>query len=78
MQRPTTTGESASGRSMRALIRVRPGTRRRTRMSAAATPKIVLSGTVIAVISTVSQRAWSAASLVTAVQKVSKPCSKVR
>ena len=78
MQRPTTTGERARGRSMRALTNERPGTRRRTRMSAAATPKTALRGTAIAVIRIVSHRACSASGLVTASQNVAKPSSKVR
>ena len=56
-----TTGDSANGRSMRALRRPRPGKRRRTMASAAMTPKTVLTGTAMAVIWSVSQKAdWKA------------------
>src|SRR6478672_523949 len=47
--RPTTTGESASGRSTTALKSPAPGKRYRTIDSAARMPKIVLAGPAIAV-----------------------------
>jgi hypothetical protein len=53
-----TTGESAKGRLMTrrdALPRKRP----RTSASAMTTPKIVLSGTAMSAISSVSQKAWT-------------------
>ena len=56
-----TTGESANGRSMRALSSPRPGKRRRTRASAATIPNTVFTGTAIGVIVSVSQNAdWNA------------------
>jgi len=78
MQSPTTTGDSARGRSISALTSGLAGTRPRTRVRAAATPKRAFSGTAMAVIRTVSQRACSASGLVTASQKVPAPRSKVR
>ena len=50
---PTTTGDSASGRSTRAFMTPLPGKRWRTIASAQMTPKIVFAGTAIAAISTV-------------------------
>ena len=60
---------------MRALMRVRPGTRRRTRMRAAMIPKTVLSGTAIAAIRIVRYRACRASGLVTDSQNTSNPWS---
>jgi len=50
---PTTTGETANGRSTAALRSARPRKRWRTIASAASTPKIVLSGTATATITSV-------------------------
>src|SRR5207244_10478704 len=76
--RPTTTGESASGRSTTAFTSPLPGNRRRTIASASVTPKTVFAGTAISVIRTVSQKAWRASCVVTACQAGENPCSKVR
>ena len=73
-----TTGESANGRSMSALRSARPGNRRRTSVSAATMPKTVLTGTAMAVIWSVSQKAdWKAGRLM-AFRTGSRPSSKVR
>ena len=78
MQRPTTTGDRASGRSMSALTKERAGTRRRTRMRAARTPKIVFSGTTMTVMSTVSHSACTACGAGDRRPDRPKPCSKAR
>ena len=55
------TGDSANGRSMSAFNSPRPGKRRRTIASAVTMPNTVFTGTAIAVIVTVSQKAdWKA------------------
>ena len=51
--RPTTTGETANGRSTSALSSARPRNRWRTMASAQTMPKIVLSGTATATITKV-------------------------
>ena len=60
---------------MRALISGRPGTRRRTRISAATTPKIAFSGTAMAVMMSVSWRACRASGVVTASHAAPIPSS---
>src|SRR5688500_11973567 len=58
---PMITGDSANGRSIRAFRSPRPGNRRRTMASAAMIPNTVLTGTAMAVIVSVSQKAdWNA------------------
>ena len=57
-ERPTTTGESASGRSMNAFSRPLPQNRFRTIASAQTIPKTVFTGTAIAVMINVSLNAW--------------------
>ncbi len=52
-RRPTTTGDTANGRSIAAFRSARPRKRWRTITSAAITPKIVLSGTATATITNV-------------------------
>jgi hypothetical protein len=75
---PTTTGDTAKGRSTIALTSVLPRQRRRTSASARPTPKIVFSGTAIATIVHVSQNACCAAGVVTASHAGASPCSNVR
>ena len=63
--RPTTTGEIANGRSMTAFSSALPRKRPRASASAQSTPKIVLSGTAIAVTVSVRLNAEIAAGVVT-------------
>jgi hypothetical protein len=76
--RPTITGEIASGRSTTAFSSPRPRQRPRTSSSARMTPTIVLTGTAIAAISSVSTSAWTASCVVTACHACANPCSKAR
>ncbi len=62
---PTITGETTNGRSINASSIARPRVLLRTSTSAQPTPKIVFSGTAIAAIRTVSQKALTAAGVVT-------------
>ena len=55
---PTTTGETARGRSTSAETSRFPGKRSRARTSATITPKNVVTTTVIAMITKVSRNAW--------------------
>jgi hypothetical protein len=73
-----TTGERARGRLIAASTTALPRKRPRTSASAVTTPKVVLRGTAISAISMVSQKAWTAAGVVTDCQTGSRPCSKVR
>src|SRR5437868_3171574 len=75
---PSTTGESAIGRSTIAFTSPMPGMRCRTIASAQRTPKIVLSGTATSAISSVSFRAWTANGLEIAAQNGCHPCSNAR
>ncbi len=75
---PTTTGETANGRSMIACTMPRPGNRPRTRAIAVAMPKITLSGTTITTISRLSCNALIAAGVVIQSQNCAMPCSKDR
>src|SRR5947209_4730136 len=74
---PTITGETTNGRSISASTSLRPGTFPRTIASAQPTPKIVLSGTAIAAISSVSHSALIAAGVVIQPQAMPIPCSNV-
>ncbi len=56
--RPTTTGETASGRSTIALTSRRPGNRSRARTIATTTPKTEVTTTVSAVMTPVRKKAW--------------------
>ncbi len=76
--RPITTGETAKGRSMAAFSNAFPRKVWRTRTSAQSTPKIVFSGTAIATISSVSQKACWASGVVIDSQNALTPCSKAR
>ena len=73
-----TTGESAKGRLMAASMTHLPRKRPRTRASAMMTPKIVLRGTAMRAISSVSQKAWTAAGVVIDCHTGRRPCSNVR
>ena len=70
---PTTTGETANGRSMNASRSRRPRILLRTRTSAVTTPNTALRGTAIAVTVTVSQNAWIAAGVVMLSQTAPRP-----
>ena len=74
------TGETTNGRSISASRMALParGALPRTRTMAAATPKIVLSGTAIAARRIVSQNALTAAGVFMNDQAVPTPCSNVR
>ena len=74
---PTTTGETANGRSMRALKSTLPGKFRRTIKSAMVIPKMVFSGTVIRAISSVSSSARRASCCVAAFSTGVRPPEKV-
>jgi hypothetical protein len=63
---------------MTASIAPLPRKRPRTSASAVTIPKIVLSGTAMSAISIVSQKAWTAAGVVTELQTGASPCSNVR
>ncbi len=76
-ERPTTTGESASGRSTNAFTRPFPGNRRRTIASAQTIPKIVFNGTAIAVMISVFFSAPVVCESVSAFQTAPKPWSNV-
>ena len=56
---PTTTGETATGRSIAASRSAAPGKRRRANISAAITPNTALSGTAIRATMRVSTSAWT-------------------
>ena len=73
-----TTGESAKGRLMTASSATFPRKRPRTSARAVTTPKTVFSGTAMSAISMVSQKAWTAAGVVTERQTGASPCSNVR
>src|SRR5882757_4577800 len=75
---PTITGETTNGRSISASRIFRPRVFPRTSTSAVPTPKIVFSGTAIAAISNVSQKALTAAGVVIQPHAAPKPCSNVR
>src|SRR5437763_10875588 len=75
---PTITGETTNGRSISASRSFRPRALPRTSASAEPTPKIVLSGTAIAAISSVSQNALTAAGVVIHPHATPNPCSNVR
>ena len=55
-----------------------PGNRRRTIASAQTTPKTVFTGTAIAVMISVSLKAWIVSAELSASQAGEKPCSNVR
>src|SRR5205807_5207550 len=74
---PTITGETTNGRSISASRILRPRVLPRTSTSAQPTPKIVLSGTAIAAISSVSQNALTAAGVLIHPHATPNPCSKV-
>src|SRR5205807_6455674 len=74
---PTITGETTNGRSISESRIFRPRVLPRTRTSAQPTPKIVLSGTAIAAISSVSQNALTAAGVVIHPHATPNPCSNV-
>ena len=74
---PTTTGETANGRSMSALRSTLPGKFRRTIRSAMVMPKMVLSGTVIRAISSVNSSARRASCWVAAFSTGVRPPEKV-
>ena len=76
--RPTTTGEIANGRSISASSSRLPGKRPRTSAIAASTPKMALSGTVMAATSSVRNSAWIAAGVVIDSQNAPSPFSNVR
>ena len=73
-----TTGDSAKGRLMTASTKALPRKRPRTSASAVITPKIVFSGTAMSAISSVSQKACTAAGVVIDCHTGARPCSKVR
>ena len=75
---PTTTGETASGRSTRASSSQAPGKRCRDRISATPTPNTVSSGTAMSTTRKVSHRACRASGEVTASQAGARPCWKAR
>src|SRR3954470_12557545 len=75
---PTTTGESASGRSMNALSRPLPGKSRRTIAIAHTIPKTVFTGTAIRVMISVSLKAWSVSGELSASHAGWSPSSNVR
>ena len=75
--RPTTTGESASGRSMKALRRPLPQKRLRTIASAHTIPNTVFTGTAMAVMIRVSLKALSVSGVDSASHAGAKPSSKV-
>ena len=75
---PTTTGETANGRSTIACTMPRPGKRPRARASAVTTPKTTFSGTTIATIVSDSAIAEMPAGVVTCSQNATRPCSNVR
>src|SRR4051794_39833716 len=76
--RPTTTGESASGRSTNAFTSPLPGKRRRTIARPTTIPKIVFSGTAIAAISIVSLNACSVSASVIADHALPIPSAQIR
>ena len=73
-----TTGDRASGRSAMRLRKWRPRTFRRTMRIASPTPKMVLSGTAMRVMSTVSHSACVKASLVRLSHTAVAPSSNAR
>src|SRR5215207_6457116 len=75
---PTTTGETASGRSMSTLNTRFPGKRWRTNNSDAPSPKIVFPTTVQNATMSVTRNAWSAEGFVSWSHNGPTPCSKVR
>ena len=76
--RPTTTGETASGRSTRALSTRLPGNSCRTSSNAAPTPKIVFITTTHTAMKIVIWNAWIAEWEVSESHTVPTPFSKVR
>jgi len=75
---PTTTGDRASGRSMKAFRRPLPQKDFRTIASAHTIPNTVFTGTAMAVMISVSLNAWSVSGAVSASHAGAKPCSNVR
>jgi hypothetical protein len=73
-----TTGEMAKGRSITASSSRRPQKRWRTSTTAQATPKMVLQGTAMPAMSSVSQKAWRASGAVTACHTGAMPWPKAR
>src|SRR5699024_11259408 len=75
---PTTTGETANGRSTAAASSPRPRNRPRARVSARARPNTTFSGTVITTISSDRRRADTAAGVVIQSQNCPGPPAKAR
>ncbi len=75
---PTTTGETARGRSTKASRSQAPGKRWRERMRATPTPNTVSAGTAMSTTRKVSHRAWTASGEEMADQAAPKPCWKAR
>ena len=75
---PTTTGDTANGRSITACSTDFPRNRLRANSSAVLTPNTTLSGTTIATTSSESCRAEIAAGVVIEETKVPTPAAKVR
>src|SRR5271155_3458247 len=75
---PTTTGETANGRSMMACSTPLPRNRLRASISAVGTPKITLSGTTIATTSNDKFSADTAAGVLTHSKNWPTPGAKVR
>src|SRR5689334_15008229 len=76
--RPTTTGETASGRSISALTIRLPGNRWRTSSTAMPTPKTVLASTDHTATEPVTSNAWIALGVQSAAKNLPAPCSNVR
>ena len=75
---PTTTGDTAKGRSMTACSRLLPRNLLRANTNAVGTPKITLRGTTIATTSSDSCKADNAAGVVTDSKNAPTPGAKVR
>src|SRR6476646_7810470 len=75
---PTTTGETANGRSMTACNALLPRNLLRTNTSAVGIPKMTLSGTTIATTRSDSWSAETAAGVLTDVKNAPSPGSNVR